>query len=70
MLKVGNKYQLGVYLNTDGVNYYYSYVDGSRQSIDPQLIFEISSQGWHGSTQTDGRIYGMRNKIYKKWNFI
>lgn len=53
--KVGNKYQLEVYLNTDGVNYY-NYVDGSRQSIDPQLIFEISSQGWHGATQTDGRF--------------
>lgn len=53
--QIGNTYQIEVYLNTDGVNYY-SWEDGQRIKINPQLIFDVSSEGWHGAVQTEGKF--------------
>jgi hypothetical protein len=67
VVKVGNTYQLEVYLNTEGVNYN-SWFEGHRESIEPEIIFEAASEGWHGATQTDGRFieeakYDLQNGI-------
>lgn len=65
--QIGNTYQIEIYLNTDGVNYY-SWENGQRMKIDPELIFEASSEGWHGATQTDGRFMDEAKADLKKGN--